>query len=179
VCEPRWRFGVLRTRLCPFLPSIDGNFLVLKYIRRQDGRMYIGRVAAFCGICLLITATFLTIGLAKAEASQTDGTWRVDNLVLRIFDCQEQVCGRIAWIKEAAKRPSQCGQTIIWGLAPSAQNEWTGGAILDPNDGKTYSLSASFRPDGTLHARIFQGTPLLGRTKILSRVNIGDFEGQC
>jgi uncharacterized protein (DUF2147 family) len=117
-----------------------------KYVSRvrHDGRMCFSRAAALCGICLLFAVSFLTIGSAKAEASQTDGTWRVENLVLRIFDCQQQVCGRIAWIKEVAKRPSQCGQTIIWGLAPTAQNEWAGGAILDPNDGRTYRLSASY-----------------------------------
>jgi uncharacterized protein (DUF2147 family) len=39
-----------------------------------------------------------------------------------------------------AKSSSQCGQTIIWGLTPVTQNEWAGGAILDPNDGKIYQL---------------------------------------
>ena len=79
----------------------------------------------------------LVIGFGTAEASQADCTWRVQNLVLRIYDCQQSLCGQIVWMKDADKRPSQCGQTIIWGLAPAAQNEWTGGAILDPNDGKT------------------------------------------
>jgi hypothetical protein len=27
-----------------------------------------------------------------------NGRWRIDNLVLDIFDCQLQVCGRIVWI---------------------------------------------------------------------------------
>ena len=138
------------------------------------------RAAALCRTtCLLATFMFLMIGFGRAEASQADGTWRVKNLVLRIFDCQQQVCGRIVWIKDAAKRPSQCGQTIIWGLTPTAQNEWTGGAILDPNDGKTYRLSASYRPDGTVHARIFEGVPLFGKTEILNRVDIRNFTGQC
>jgi uncharacterized protein (DUF2147 family) len=150
-----------------------------KYVSRLRHRMCFSHAATLCGIRLLIASAFLTIGLAKAEASQTDGTWRVENLVLRIFDCQQQVCGRIAWINEAAKRPSQCGQTIIWGLAPIAQNEWAGGAILDPNDGKTYRLSASYKPDGTLHARIFEGIPLFGKTEILNRADIRNFEGQC
>lgn len=152
-----------------------------KYVRRipQDGRMSFGRAVALCGICIIAGVIFFAFGFERAEASQADGTWRVQNLVLRIFDCEQQVCGRIIWIKEVAKRPSQCGQTIIWGLAMTTQNEWTGGAIRDPNDGKTYRLSASFKPDGTLHARIFEGIPLLGRTEILSRVDIRNFEGQC
>ena len=120
----------------------------------------------------------LAIASEGVHASEADGTWKVENLVVRVYDCEQQVCGRIVWIKEVAKRRSQCGRTIIWGLAPSAQNEWTGGAILDPNDGKTYRLSASYKPDGTLHARIFEGIPLLGETKILNRVDIRNYEGQ-
>jgi uncharacterized protein (DUF2147 family) len=152
----------------------------MSYIRRfrQHNRMSF-RVAAYFGIYLLAAPMLLAIGYEAAEASQADGTWRVRNLVLRIFDCQQQVCGRIVWIKEAAKRPLQCGQTIIWGLAPTGQNEWIGGAILDPNDGKTYQLSASYQQDGTLRARIFRGIPLLGKTEILSRVDLRNFEGRC
>jgi uncharacterized protein (DUF2147 family) len=55
------------------------------------------------------------------------------------FDCQLSVCGQIAGIKDATRRPSQCGMTIIWGLkARGGSTEWTAGSILDPNDGKTY-----------------------------------------
>jgi uncharacterized protein (DUF2147 family) len=153
---------------------------MLKYFRwfwRHD-RMSFRAVANF-GVFLLAAPILLAIGRETAEASQADGTWRVRNLVVRIFDCRQQVCGRIVWIKEAAKRPSQCGQTIIWGLAPTEQNEWAGGAILDPNNGKTYQLSASYRLDGTLQARIFDGIPLLGKTEILTRVDLRNFEGQC
>jgi uncharacterized protein (DUF2147 family) len=129
--------------------------------------------------CLSAVLLFLLIGLGNAEASQADGTWMIHNLVLHIFDCEQLVCGRIAWIKDAAKRSSQCGKMIIWGLAATAQNEWTGGAILDPNDGKTYRLSATYEPNGTLHARIFTGIPLFGKTEILNRVDVRNFTGQC
>ena len=74
----------------------------------------------------------LAIGSEGAHASEADGTWKVENLVVRVYDCQQRVCGLIVWMKEVAKRPSQCGQAIVSGLAPSAQNEWTGGAILIP-----------------------------------------------
>lgn len=129
--------------------------------------------------CLSAVLLFLLIGVGRTEASQADGTWIIQNLILHIFDCQQLVCGRIVWIKDPAKRQSQCGRIIIWGLAAAAQNEWTGGAILDPNDGKTYQLAATYEPDGTLHARIFKGTPLFGKTEILTRVDVRNFIGQC
>jgi uncharacterized protein (DUF2147 family) len=129
--------------------------------------------------CHSAVLLFLLIGLGRAEASQADGTWMIHDLVLRIFDCEQLVCGRIVWIKDTTKRLSQCGKTIIWGLAATSENEWTGGAILDPNDGKTYRLSATYEPNGTLHARVFRGTPLFGRTEILNRVDVRNFTGQC
>jgi uncharacterized protein (DUF2147 family) len=54
-----------------------------------------------------------------------------------------------------------------------------GGSILDPNDGKTYRLSATYEPDGTLRARIFVGVPILGKTEILKRVDVQDLTEKC
>jgi uncharacterized protein (DUF2147 family) len=128
---------------------------------------------------VLAVLVFLVVGFGTAEASQADGTWRIHNLVVRIYDCQQSICGQIVWMKDAAKRPSQCGRAIIWGLTPATQNEWAGGAIVDPNDGKIYQLSATYEPDGTLHARIFKGIPLFGKTEILNRVDVRNLTGQC
>ena len=55
----------------------------------------------------------------------------IHNLVLRIYDCQQSICGRMR------------ADDHIWGLTPVTQNEWAGGAILDPNDGKIYQLCAT------------------------------------
>ena len=115
----------------------------------------------------------------KGEASSVDGTWIIRNLALRIYDCDLLVCGTIVWMKDASRRASQCGKTIIWGLQPNGLTEWSGGSILDPNDGKTYRLSATYEPDGTLRARIFVGVPILGKTEILKRVDVQDLTEKC
>ena len=118
----------------------------------------------------------LSVGPAKASA--VDGTW-IRGLIVHIFDCQLLVCGQIVWIKDVSRRASQCGKTIIWGLEAKGPTDWGGGSILDPNNGKTYQLSATYEPDGTLRARIFKGIPLLGRTEILTRVDVRSLTGQC
>ena len=128
---------------------------------------------------LLVALALPMIGTRKSEASSVDGTWIIRGLVLHIFDCQLSVCGRIVWIKDATLRPSQCGMTIIWGLEANGPAEWAGGSILDPNNDKTYRLSATYQPDGTLRARIFIGVPILGTTEILKRVDVRSFTGQC
>lgn len=79
---------------------------------------------------------------------------------------------------EPAKRASQCGRTIIWGLVRQSPSVWTGGSILDPNDGKTYRLSATYEPDDTLRARIFIG-PVFGKTEILKRIDTMSLPGLC
>jgi uncharacterized protein (DUF2147 family) len=119
------------------------------------------------------------MGIRQAEASPADGAWLIKDLVLDIFDFQHLVCGRIIGIADAARRPAQCGKTIVWGLHAQGQNEWVGGSILDPDDDRTYRLAATLETDGTLRARIFKGVPLFGRTEILTRVDIGSFTGRC
>jgi uncharacterized protein (DUF2147 family) len=127
----------------------------------------------------LAAVVLSTIGIRKAAASPVDGTWIIRNLALNIYDCDLLVCGKIVSVKDAARRASQCGRTIIWGLEPKGPTEWSGGSILDPNDGKTYRLSATYEPDDTLRARIFIGVPLLGKTEILKRVDVRHLSGEC
>jgi uncharacterized protein (DUF2147 family) len=98
---------------------------------------------------------------------------------LHIFDCQRLVCGQIIWLNDPAQRPTQCGRTIIWGLEATGSNEWGGGWIVDPNDDKTYRLSAVYEPDGTMRARIFKGIPLIGKTEVLTRVDLRSLTGLC
>jgi uncharacterized protein (DUF2147 family) len=119
------------------------------------------------------------VGVRDAEASSVNGTWMIRDLVLNIFDCDNLVCGRIAWIRDPRRRSTECGRTIVWGLASDGPSKWTNGSILDPADGKTYRLSASLQSDGTLHARIYRGISLFGRTEILKRIDPRSLEGRC
>jgi uncharacterized protein (DUF2147 family) len=112
----------------------------------------------------------LIISSGPASAAPVEGMWAVQDLILNIYSCQDQVCGRIAWTKDARRRQTDCGRTIVWGLSASGPETWDGGSIYDTTDGNTYRLNAALNPDGTLHARIFRGIPLLGKTEILRRV---------
>ena len=135
--------------------------------------MKVGKLLAAC----MVAAVAWPVG---AEASPpAAGQWMIKNLVINIFDRANLVCGRIVWLGEPAKRASQCGRTIIWGLELKSPSVWTGGSILDPNDGKTYRLSATYEPDRTLRARIFIGVPLVGKTEILKRIDTKSLQGLC
>ena len=134
--------------------------------------MKIGKLLAACMLA--------AVALTGAEAAPpADGQWMINNLVINIFDCANLVCGQIVWLGEPAKRASQCGRTIIWGLERQSPSVWTGGSILDPNDGKTYRLSGTYEPDDTLRARIFIGVPIFGKTEILKRIDTKSLPGLC
>jgi uncharacterized protein (DUF2147 family) len=128
---------------------------------------------------LLAVLAWPALGTARAASSPVDGTWVIKDLGLDLFDCQDLVCGRIVSIKDPNRRPSQCGRIIICGLRAVGASEWTGGSILDPDDDTTYRLSAKLQPDGALRARIYKGVQLLGRTKILTRIDLGSLARRC
>ncbi len=49
-------------------------------------------------------------------------------------------------------------------------NEWSGGEILDPDNGKSYSCYIKVKDNGQrLHVRGYIGFSLLGRTQIWHR----------
>jgi uncharacterized protein (DUF2147 family) len=121
----------------------------------------------------------LIISSWPVAAAPVDGKWAIQDLILEIYDCQNFVCGRVAWTKDPHRRELDCGRTIVWGLSPSGPETWDHGSIYDTTDGNTYGLKASLNPDGTLQARIFRGIPLLGKTEILRRVGLKPQSGWC
>ncbi|VVM05382.1 hypothetical protein MAMC_00524 [Methylacidimicrobium cyclopophantes] len=61
------------------------------------------------------------------------------------------------------------GMKILWGLRREGE-EYVGGRILDPNDGKIYSCKAKLLEGGEkLQIRGFLGISLLGRTVVWLR----------
>jgi uncharacterized protein (DUF2147 family) len=131
------------------------------------------------GAFVVLAAIGLMLRCSPAAASPVDGTWAIRDLVLDIFDCQGAVCGRVAWTKSPQQRRQDCGRTIVWGLSQAGPESWAGGSIYDPTDGNTYRLSAALETDGTLHARIYQGIPLFGKTEVLTRVPPRSRDGWC
>jgi uncharacterized protein (DUF2147 family) len=106
------------------------------------------------------------------------------------------MCGRIRWLKvprdpqgqldHDKKNPNPalqgrrlCGLTILWNLRPDGPDHWGGGWFYNPDDGKTYRVTAQLKSNDEIVARIYLGTPLLGKTKVLARVPHGPSAGWC
>jgi len=130
-------------------------------------------------------ALALAAGSAFAQASPA-GTWKTidDNTgkqkgEVTIVDNGGTFSGKVSKILVPGDENKTCtkctddrkdqpikGLTILTGLKPNGNNNWDGGQILDPENGKVYSAKMSLSEDGQkLNVRGFLGISLLGRTQ--------------
>jgi uncharacterized protein (DUF2147 family) len=114
-------------------------------------------------------------------AAPVDGTWLVANrMAITLFDCESFVCGRVVWVRNPALRtPDICGRTVVWGLTSDGPSRWSNGWVFDPEDGRTYHLSATQQSDDTIQARVYAGWRMFGNTEILKRIAKRSLAGWC
>jgi uncharacterized protein (DUF2147 family) len=149
--------------------------------------------AGALALCLFV----LTAARPAVPAGIPSGVWLMPQKVaVQIFACAGLLCGRIVWLqhpRDAAgrlvhdtKNPNPalrqrplCGQTIIWDLKPAGPDRWQNGWLYNPDDGKTYRLSAQLSAADAMIARIYLGIPLFGETWTMRRVPLLDTAGWC
>jgi uncharacterized protein (DUF2147 family) len=145
--------------------------------------------AARAALLVIALTSFAVLGTAVSAMGPADGAWFIDGtgVAVQIFDCSGLLCGRIIWLEKARdtagrlardnrnpdpvlrERPL-CGLTVIQGLQPAGLDHWNSGSLYNPDDGKTYRISAELRSADRFVARIYPGVPLFGETKTLLRV---------
>ncbi len=90
----------------------------------------------------------------------------IEKLIREPNEDQNPVCDKCSGEK---KNKPVLGMMILGGLKRDGK-EWTGGEILDPNNGKTYKCKMSLDDGGKkLNVRGFIGVSLLGRTQVWLR----------
>jgi uncharacterized protein (DUF2147 family) len=131
-----------------------------------------------------LTAGLLLAAGALAQSSPV-GLWKsIDDgngkpkALIRISDSNGELKGKIEKIFPSAddKNPNCAnkdqpilGMTIINGMRAEG-NEFTGGTILDPNNGKVYKSKMTLSDEGKkLNVRGYIGMPMLGRTQVWLR----------
>ena len=138
-----------------------------------------------------ITAALVVFVALPVVAAQPDptGVWLMEKnkVAVRIYECSEGLCGRIVWLQEPVDKQGRlkrdqynpktalrnrpvCGIEVLTGLRPAGQDEWDGGTIYNPQDGKTYAASVRAVAPDTIEVRGYVGLPLFGKTKTLTRV---------
>lgn len=137
----------------------------------------------------LIPALALALGLLPAAtvwaAASPVGRWQsIDDktgkpkAIIEISDEGGELKGRIVELLNPSRPNPVCekcegerhnqpiaGMTILWGLKPDG-DQWSGGQILDPENGKVYG--ARLKPEAggdKLKVRGYMGVSALGRTQ--------------
>lgn len=142
---------------------------------------------------LLISAMVLITTLTPALSATPGATgyWRtVDDSsgearsIVRIEDHHGELRGRIVRLIDPPEPDPVCdrcsgdkhnapveGLEILWGFEENRPGrEWTGGELLDPENGRVYRGRLRSQDDGSrLEVRGFIGSPLLGRSQIWHR----------
>jgi uncharacterized protein (DUF2147 family) len=143
---------------------------------------------------LAAAAALVVSGAAFAQVATPVGLWKsidektkVEKSLVRISESGGVVTGKIEKLLDPATKPDavcdECsgdlkgkpivGMTIISGAKknPDQPNQWDGGTVLDPANGKTYKLRLKPSDDNKkLDVRGYIGTPLIGRSQTWVRV---------
>ncbi|MBX2828358.1 MAG: DUF2147 domain-containing protein [Flavobacteriaceae bacterium] len=134
----------------------------------------------------LLVSLFVSITLMGQEVI---GKWKtIDDVsgeaksVLEIYEEDGKVYGKVVEIIKEDRQDAVCdqckgddkdqpimGMTIIRGLEKDG-DEYNGGRILDPENGKLYKCYITLEDPDTLKVRGYIGISLLGRTQYWYRV---------
>ena len=137
----------------------------------------------------VLAALALAMGVSVVWAQATPvGVWKTidddgktEKSVVRITDAGGKLNGRIETLFDATKKDAVCdkcsderkdkplvGLMILRDVAKDTEDQtlWSGGNILDPNNGKVYKSKLKLVDNGAkLDVRGYIGVPMLGRTQ--------------
>lgn len=130
----------------------------------------------------------------SAETSDILGLWKTEkgDVHLEFYPCDEEICGKIVWLKEPVyldskegpvgaakvdqKNPDPAlrnrpllGLEVMKHVTPAGKDMWEGGACYDPQSGKSYRCKMKLAAPDRLEMRGFVGISLFGRDYVLVR----------
>lgn len=132
---------------------------------------------------------FAIIGMMSATAQTVFGKWKTiddetgnEKSIVEIYQKDGKVYGKVLQVLEKGKENKVCdeckgdkknkpvkGMVIVEGLKKDG-NEYSGGTILDPKNGKEYKCYITLEGANKLKVRGFIGFALIGRTQYWHRV---------
>ncbi|NNF34064.1 MAG: DUF2147 domain-containing protein [Saprospiraceae bacterium] len=95
------------------------------------------------------------------EIYEVDG--KLNGKIIKLIGEEDDiVCEKC---KDEKKNQPVLGMEIMWKMKPHKENEWKGGKIMDPENGKEYKCKLKLAEEGVLEVRGYIGFSLLGRTQ--------------
>ena len=99
-----------------------------------------------------------------------------------IYKTGDTYAGKVTWGKGSetkdVKNPDPklrnreiIGLTILENFSFDGKDQWKGGSIYDPRQGKTYDCKMKLKNPNTLEVRGYLGVSLFGRTETWSKIN--------
>jgi uncharacterized protein (DUF2147 family) len=135
-------------------------------------------------------AALLPLAFAQAANDSPAGTWKtIDDKtgrpksIVQISEQSGELQAKVVHVIESSHGPhpicTACsgerkdkpieGMTIMWGVKKQGDG-WSGGTILDTENGKTYSVKLALTDNGAkLDVHGYIGVSLLGRSQIWQR----------
>ena len=141
---------------------------------------------ASSAIAAVWTAALVLFLAGPVRADTPIGIWETGESHVEIYRCGEMFCGRIVALDEPLDKDGRrktdrnnpdpvlrsrplIGLDLIIGFTREGDDEWAGGTIYDPRNGKTYKCRMSLQEDGSLKVRGYVAIPLFGRTVVWTR----------
>ena len=135
-------------------------------------------------LCIAVISLLTALNLsAQTKADDIVGIWLTggkEPAKIQIYRSGDKYYGKIVWLKypeengmarldvnnpDKSKRNQKIIGLVILRNFKFDEDEWNDGKIYDPESGKTYSCSMSFKDNNTLKVRGYVGISLLGRTE--------------
>ena len=132
---------------------------------------------------VILSLIFLMMPLAAAFAQDVIGKWKLDDgsAVVEVYKSGDAYNGKIVWLAEpteadgspavdnnnpdkALRSRQLIGLNMLSGLKATGKNEYSGGKIYDPGNGKTYNCSMTVQGDVLTVRGSLDKKGLIGRT---------------
>jgi uncharacterized protein (DUF2147 family) len=144
-------------------------------------------ILATLSICFVLVVSSFAVKQDNPDAIV--GSWKngEGTGIIQIYKNGDKYQGKITWLKEPndpktgnpktdINHPDEknhsrpvLGLVNMWGFKYTDKNEWTGGKIYDPKNGKTYSCKIAMESNNVIKVRGYIGVSLIGRTDTWTR----------
>ncbi len=129
----------------------------------------------FIKLTFLIALIFTLVSFTD-DSEKIVGIWFTDDKSskIQIYKVDSEYFGKIIWMspngkKEDLKVKPTIGYQIFRKFTYESKNTWTGGQVSDPRSGMTVSGKMTLKNEKTLSVRGYVGSPMFGKTVILTR----------